>query len=194
MFELIQLIQSFDFYIILQIYQTGGISFIDTVAVLFSYAGSLRLGALFLCLFFWMKKETRPITFILFSAVLLSAGITWIIKEIIDRPRPYIELGLTAADMLIRTDPTVSFPSGHTATAFTTATVVARYFKKWAIPALFLACLAGLSRIYLLVHYPSDVVAGALIGIMSAVFVIYFYQKIIQRMENEKLKIPFFEK
>lgn len=194
MFELIQLIQSFDFYIILQIYQTGGNSFLDQIAVLFSYAGTLHLGALFLGLFFWMKKETRPITFILFSAVLLSAGITWIIKEIIDRPRPYIELGLTAADMLIRTDPTVSFPSGHTATAFTTATVVARYFKKWAIPALFLACLAGLSRIYLLVHYPSDVVAGALIGIMSAVFVIYFYQKIIQRMENEKLKIPFFEK
>lgn len=184
MFEFIQTI---DFYIILQIYQAGGNSFLDLIAVFFSYLGTLRAGAVILSLFFWMKKETRSIALILISAVLLSTCLTWLIKEIIDRPRPYIELGLTVADTLILTDPTASFPSGHASTAFTTAAVAGYYFRKWMVPALFLASIAGLSRIYLLVHYPSDVLAGAVIGIMSAIFVIYAYERLIRiKQRNEK--------
>lgn len=174
MFEFIQTI---DFYIILQIYRAGGNLLLDQAAVLLSFLGTVRFGAILLGILFWMKKETRPITVILISAVLLSGGLTWIVKELVDRPRPYIELGLTAADMLILTDPTVSFPSGHTTTAFATASVVSYYVRRWAVPALILACVMGLSRMYLLVHYPSDVLAGALIGILSAAFVIYLYRR-----------------
>lgn len=182
MFEFIQTI---DFYIILQIYQAGGNPILDQAAVILSFLGTIRFGAILLSIIFWMKKETRPITLILISAVLLSGGLTLLIKEIVDRPRPYIELGLTAADMLILTDPTVSFPSGHATTAFATASVVSYYFRKWAVPALFLACVAGLSRMYLLVHYPSDVFTGAVIGILSAAFVICIYDRYRKKRETD---------
>ncbi len=176
-------IQTIDFYIILQIYRAGGNPILDQAAVILSFLGTVRFGAIILSILFWMKKETRPITIVLLSAVLLSGGLTWIIKEIVDRPRPYIELGLTAADMLIQTDPTVSFPSGHATTAFATASVVSYYFRKWAVPAFLLAGIMGLSRIYLLVHYPSDVLAGAAVGILSAAFVIYWYARYRRKTE-----------
>ena len=180
--------QTIDFYIILQIYQADGNPLLDQAAVILSFLGTIRFGAILLSIIFWMKKETRPITIVLLSAVLLSAGLTWMIKEIVDRPRPYIELGLTAADMLILTDPTVSFPSGHTTTAFATASVVSYYFRKLAVPAIILACIAGLSRMYLLVHYPSDVLTGALIGILSAAFVIYLYSGYQKKVKPAVLK------
>ncbi|MDL2261789.1 phosphatase PAP2 family protein [Methanimicrococcus sp. OttesenSCG-928-J09] len=176
--HLIDLIQTVDFAVISWIYQAGGnsenifIPLLDFIAVLFSYLGTLRIGAVIFGIYFWFKKETRPITIVLFAAILLSCSITWIIKEIVDRPRPYIMLGLSAADILIHTDPTVSFPSGHAASAFTTAAVVSYYFRKWLILVLTAACIAGLARIYLLVHYPSDVLAGAIIGIFCAFIII----------------------
>lgn len=173
----LELISSWDYGAMLQIYQSGGNVFLDWIAVMFSRFGTFRVGALLLGIFFWLKKETQPITIILFSAVLFSGLCTLLIKEIVDRPRPYIELGLSASQLLIVTDPTVSFPSGHTTSAFATASVVVYYFRKWAAPALLIAGIAGLSRIYLLVHYPSDVFAGAAIGILSAALVIAAYQR-----------------
>lgn len=187
--QIIDLIQTVDFASISWIYQVGGNSVLDFIAILFSYLGSIRAGAIIFGIFFWFKKETRPITIILFSAILLSSGVTWLIKEIVDRPRPYIMLGLSAADLLIHTDPTVSFPSGHATAAFTTATVVSYYYRKWLIPAFLIACIAGLSRIYLIVHFPSDVFAGALIGISSALFTIFIYNYIYRYNERQKQKI-----
>ena len=62
-----------------------------------------------------------------------------------------------------------SFPSGHTLASFEAATSIFLYYKKWGIAPLSFATLIGISRIFLLVHYPSDVLAGALFGILFAV-------------------------
>jgi len=180
---LFEMVQSVDSSVILWIFQSGGNLYLDQTAIFFHWAGIFRIPAILLGIFLWLKKETRPIAIILLTAVLASMIVTFLIKELVHRPRPYIMLGLTAADMLVQTSPTVSFPSGHTATAFTTATVISYFFRKWIVPALTLALMAGLARIYLIVHYPSDMVAGACVGILVALTVIYVAQKL---QENEK--------
>ncbi len=86
------------------------------------------------------------------------------LKPFVARPRP-CDVN-TAVQLLIEKPTDFSFPSGHTACAF--AATSALYFSKnrlW-IPALVLSVLIGFSRLYLYVHYPSDVLAGVLIGIM----------------------------
>ncbi len=90
----------------------------------------------------------------------LSGEIT--IKHIVKRVRPckkaYDEY------LLIENPPHYSFPSGHTTASFAVATVMLCLCPVWAVSVVIYACLIALSRLYLLVHYPTDVLAGIAIG------------------------------
>ena len=183
---LIDLIQTFDISVISAVYAVGRTDLFDAIAVLFSFIGTFRAGIITVGLFLMFKKETRRIAYILFAAALLSGIIVWIIKEIADRPRPFIELGIAEANLLVRTNPYRSFPSGHAASAFTGAAVIGYYFRKGIVPAAILAGIAGLARIYLLLHYPSDVVFGAAIGIVAALTVIMIFEKQIKTRNPRK--------
>lgn len=118
-----------------------------------------------------VSKKTRKTGIMVLLALVLSVLINNVaLKNIVARVRPYnVVSGLTS---LIGTMPDFSFPSGHTGSSFAAAVVMfLRLPKKIGVPALILAFLIGFSRLYIGVHYPSDVLGGALIGTGIALFI-----------------------
>ena len=81
-----------------------------------------------------------------------------VLKNWIQRPRPFQEMPV---ELLIPPPESFSFPSGHTSSSFAAASVIYRVRKSWGIAAFILAVLIGFSRLFLFVHYPTDVLAGA---------------------------------
>jgi undecaprenyl-diphosphatase len=109
-------------------------------------------------------KELTNKGLVIGASYLGTAVLTTALKGIFKRPRPY-----ESYPELIypkSTEGSYSFPSGHTSSAFSTATSLTLAFPKWyvAIPAFSYAGAVGYSRLDLGVHYPSDVLAGALLG------------------------------
>jgi membrane-associated phospholipid phosphatase len=102
------------------------------------------------------------------GAYLLSSIITQGTKRIVDRQRPFEKYSF----IIKRDDESggLSFPSGHTSAAFCTATSVALRYRKWyfVVPSYVFATSVGWARMYQGVHYPSDVLAGAIVGAGSA--------------------------
>lgn len=102
-------------------------------------------------------------------ALPLSASLTAWLKEAIAAPRPAALLGIGAVRVLAETHSEFSFPSGHSASAALLAASLWPVVPAWARAALIvLAFLVGASRIWLGIHFPSDVVAGLFIGAAMA--------------------------
>jgi undecaprenyl-diphosphatase len=102
------------------------------------------------------------------GAIFLAEGSTFVLKNVFHRERPYIAHPDLFYGKSSATD--YSFPSGHTSTAFATATALSLSFPKWYViaPSFAYASAVGYSRMYLGVHYPTDVVGGAVLGAGSA--------------------------
>lgn len=121
-----------------------------------------------------IPKKTRRVGALALVSLVFSALIdNVILKNVVARTRPYDVIeGLTS---LVGAQKDYSFPSGHTGSAFAAAVVMFLGLpKKCGIPILVFACLMGLSRLYVGVHYPSDVLGGALIGTGIALFTYWF--------------------
>ena len=85
------------------------------------------------------------------------------LKPLVARVRPYDMPGVRV-DLLVERLSDASFPSGHTLACFEAATVLMINDKRLGIPAMGIAVAVALSRLYLYVHYPTDVLAGAVLG------------------------------
>lgn len=112
----------------------------------------------------------------------ITTATTMGMKYLVRRPRPY--QGYPDDLVCVKPEWSPSFPSGHTSMAFSTATSISLQHPHWyvAIPALTWASAVGFSRMYLGVHYPSDVLTGALIGAASA----YITFRVHQRLQEEQ--------
>ena len=118
-----------------------------------------------------IPKKTRKVGILCVAALLFSFLIdNVLLKNLVARTRPYEVIeGLT---YLVKKPVDYSFPSGHTGTSLDTAVVLFLSFpKKYSFWFLVLAVLIGFSRLYVGVHYPTDVLAGAIIGTLIAVCV-----------------------
>lgn len=95
-----------------------------------------------------------------------------LLKNIVARPRPFAEI--EALIPLIAKPTDFSFPSGHTTASFAVALVMFRMLpKKIGIPAVVLAALVAFSRLYLGVHYPTDVLVGFLVALMGSTVAVW---------------------
>ena len=127
------------------------------------------IGCLFLLLGFWKKVWFRNGLLVLFSLLADLILCNKMLKPLFDRTRPYYVLDY---EPMIPPVGDASFPSGHTAVSFAAATAIYAINKKWGIAAYIFAAVMGFSRLYLGVHFPLDVVCGAVVGVIAAKLVI----------------------
>lgn len=113
------------------------------------------------------------------------------LKPTIARIRPYDfqerHLGVIV-NLLIEKQHDFSFPSGHTIASFEAAVVIALNNKKLGIPAMILACLIAFSRLYLYVHYPTDVIVSIILGTAFAFLGNFLAHKIFDLIAARKAK------
>ena len=135
--------------------------------------GYVWIAILILFLFFAKTRKTGILMiFSLLGSLLINNKI---IKVLVARTRPYI--AVEGLNRIIEAQSEKSFPSGHTSSSFAAAVVIyCMCPKKIGIPALILAALISLSRIYVGVHYATDVLAGALVGTAIALVVCKIYR------------------
>lgn len=140
---------------------------LDMVMPIITLLGSVTFSALF-CIFTLtsQNKDIKHLGVLTSLSILTSSFITQFIKRFINRIRPYINFPQLNIKKIGVDD--YSFPSGHTTAAFSVGISVALCFTSIAILSIFLAFAVGLSRVYLGVHYPSDVFAGIIVGTFSS--------------------------
>ncbi|MFJ6204522.1 undecaprenyl-diphosphatase [Bacillus pumilus] len=139
------------------------------------------LLAALMCLFFWFQNRSS------YRAMVVSAGFTFILAELIGKiagifysnQQPFAEM--SHVNLLIQKEVNNSFPSDHTIFIFSVC-LIFWLFHKRHVYWLIIACAVGFSRIWVGVHYPFDVLAGAVIACLTAVAVVYL--PICQRSVN----------
>lgn len=125
-------------------------------------------------------KKYRKTGFMILCALLLSTILgEEILKNVFQRVRP--SASIPAVNLLIAKPLSYSFPSGHSASSFAAAGVLAKYHKKYAPLFFSIAALIAFSRLYLYVHYPTDVLAGMILGLICSKIIIYIFEKLRSR-------------
>ncbi|MCX4270597.1 MAG: phosphatase PAP2 family protein [Lachnospiraceae bacterium] len=142
----------------------------DIGNIIFPFLSSLADRGMIWILFSLLllsQKKTRTIGLAaLFALICMLIIGNSCLKPLIARERPFIARPEKLAYLLIAPPGEYSFPSGHTFSSFAAATTIALGNKKLGIFALILAATIGFSRLYLYVHFPTDVLGGMLLGIL----------------------------
>jgi membrane-associated phospholipid phosphatase len=138
-------------------------------------------GLLLFVAFYKTKSLLASRALYLFSTVALSGIVADIIKYIAGRARPklYFNNNLYLFDFFHTEADWTSFPSGHSATAFSAAMVLSIYYPRWKVLFYGCASLIALSRLFITKHYISDVIAGSYLGCASTVLLYNLYFKTV---------------
>lgn len=143
-------------------------------------------------------SKSKQIAILGLAALILGNAVVYVLKYVVAEPRPF--LVLSNVHQLVPESEIYSFPSGHSTSSFAVATIFGLKYslnfknKRFRLiyPLIAFAALIGFSRVYIGVHYPLDVVFGALIGILSALTVLrlgdnIFNGKISRMLYMDKL-------
>lgn len=161
--------------------QTIHTPLLDRILAFITSLGNAGIIWIVLAVVLLILPKTRKTGIIVAAALLMDLILcNLILKNLVARVRPY-DVN-TAIAILIKKSLDFSFPSGHTAASFAamTALFLAKMKKAW-IAALVLAVLIAFSRLYFYVHYPTDVLGGAVVGILSGIIGYAIVEKIDKR-------------
>ena len=181
---MMDIIHGIDFGI-LDFLQTLHNGVLDFIMRIFTHAGDngyiwIAVTVVLLCI-----PKTRKIGIYLGVTLILEVVLNeLIIKEIIQRERPFLQR--TGIDTIINQPSSYSFPSGHTASSFAAATAIYQHSKKWGIAAYVLASVIAFSRLYFYVHFPTDILAGTILGIAVGIGVNRLLAMIEKKIINKK--------
>ena len=162
-------IQRFDLALILYISHLNGRRILDKSFYLISKLGDGHLYVLIgILLLFASFQSSISILLAGLMGFAIELPVYFIVKKYVKRQRPFEQI--ENFKQLIVPPDKYSFPSGHTAAAFVMASVFSFQFPAISIALYFFSALIGFSRLYLRVHYPTDILAGCLLGILSGKF------------------------
>ena len=172
-------------------FQNNRSAFLDWIMpkVTFLGNGGWFWIVLAICILIFTKKDKRigwnSVLSILFAFIVCNL----ILKPLVNRARPcdiWPEI-----ETIVNRPHDASFPSGHTNISFAVAVSVLLNNKKWGIPAVILALLIGISRLYLFMHFPTDVLVGMLNGIIWAIIsyliVNWYFKKTKKPVDSFKI-------
>jgi undecaprenyl-diphosphatase len=146
---------------------------LDAIMILITTLGGTYIVALF-AVPLWLRGQ-REATFDFILIFVITMFVTTAIKYLVDRSRPCVDVTFGARTLPgygCVTEPDPSLPSGHASRAFALAGLVFFRFRwRAGSPAIVFASLVGLSRVYLGLHWPSDILAGAIVGLGIAALV-----------------------
>ena len=181
---LYQLAVSFDLPILDWIQAHLHSGFMDTIMPIITLFGEGGVFWIAWAVILLIIPKTRKVGLSMIFALLLGLLVCNVtLKPLVARIRPYDlqeqDFGIYI-NLLIERQHDFSFPSGHTIASFEAAVVLLKNSRKMGIPALILAILVSFSRLYLYVHYPSDVIfsmfAGILLGLLGCAIVSIVYK------------------
>lgn len=131
--------------------------------------------------------EGRAILVLLILTIVIADQLSsHVVKEVVARVRPCWEL--PDVRLLVPCGGGKSFPSSHAVNNFAFAVVMSYYFRRYRVIFYVVATFIALSRVYVGVHYPSDVVSGAIIGYSVALGIVFLYKKYIFVVISKQLK------
>jgi len=173
---------SFDLPILDWIQATMQNSFLDFIMPIITVLGDAGIFWMICAAVLALTKKYRRLGFGMAIAMMIGLVVcNMILKPGIRRPRPYDyqwEVFGKQIQLLIEAQHDFSFPSGHTIASFEACTVLMLGDKKLGIPATILAILIAFSRMYLYVHYPTDVITSVILGTIFGIIGYYTAQKV----------------
>lgn len=184
---LIDIVHTMDYSILAYISEKWRGGSLDTVWKLFSLLGNYGAVwiALAVLLLFFRKTRRAGLAMLIALGVGYAVGNVWL-KELVMRPRPFV----THTDLTPLLDPgdRWSFPSGHALSSFAAATALFFFHKKTGLLAYLLAACIAFSRLYASVHYPTDVLAGAVLGILCGLAAAWFADRFTDQLRTLRLR------
>ena len=159
--------------------------FLTPIMNVITHLGDKGILWILLTIALLIVRKTRKLGVLCAFSMLLGLCVTnLVIKNWVARVRPY-EL-IDGLECLVGVQKDFSFPSGHTTNSIACAWVLFRRTpKKWGVPALVMAVLISLSRLYVGVHYPTDVIGGAIIGLICACLSLWLVPKMEAKLPKQ---------
>lgn len=168
------------------------------LSVFFSFITNLHKTEVFmyviaplLIVCWWLKARSQMFAALLAMGLLILVADTICyrgLKSVTQRDRPFLDTSLNAEVRVPYKPQSSSFPSNHAVNCFAVATLLTWYYPPLTWIFYLIAALVGYSRIYVGVHYPSDILVGAIIGILIAASIIRIYDKIEPLKPQHRVK------
>lgn len=160
-------------------------SFLDAIMPIITMLGDAGIIWIVIGVSMLISKKYRKQGLLVLIGLLLGLIIgNGIVKNLVARQRPcWTE---TDFNLLISSPKDYSFPSGHTQASVIAATILTMCRKKWGIVVIPLAAMIAFSRLYLYVHFPSDVLGGAILGFVIGIATYYLIGKRLLKIDSVK--------